>query len=98
GVSGALLLYDLTNPATIENTNEWVELVRMHNTSLPVILVGIKCDLVKPEDINDDESNQALSNFDLIANVKTSSKTGKNVEDVFSILIKKKKKKTTLVS
>ena len=98
GASGALLLYDLTNPATIENTNEWIDLVRMHNTNLPVILVGTKYDLVKPEDINDKESNQALSNFDLIANVKTSSKTGKNIEDVFSLLINNLLAKTSLVS
>jgi len=98
GAAGALLLYDLTNPATIESTNEWVELVRMHNTSLPVILVGTKYDLVKPENINDNESNQALSNFDLIACVKTSSKTGKNVEDVFTLLINNLLAKTSLVS
>ncbi|MBY9010178.1 MAG: GTP-binding protein [Candidatus Lokiarchaeota archaeon] len=96
--AGALLLYDLTNPVTIERANEWIELVRMHNSNLPVILVGTKYDLVDPENINDDESNIALANFDLIANIKTSSKTGKNVEDVFNLLINNLLTKTTIIN
>jgi len=87
GAAGALLLYDLTNPATIESANEWVELVRMHNSSLPIILVGTKYDLVDPEYINDNASNLVLAKSDLIANIKISSKTGMNVEDVFTLLI-----------
>ena len=98
GAAGALLLYDLTNPATIESANEWVELVRMHNSNLPIILVGTKYDLVDPESINDAASNLVLTKFDLIANIKTSSKTGKNVEVVFTLLINNLLTRTMLVS
>ena len=86
GAAGALLLYDLTNPATIESANEWVELVRMHNSSLPIILVGTKYDLVDPEFIDDATPNLVLAKYDLIGRIKTSSKTGENVEDVFNLL------------
>ena len=98
GAAGALLLYDLTNPATIESANEWVELVRRKNSSLPVILVGTKYDLVDPEYIDDNASNLALAKFDLITSIKTSSKTGKNVEDVFNLLINNLLTRTTFVS
>ena len=96
GAAGALLLYDLTNPATIESANEWVELVRMHNSNLPIILVGTKYDLVDPESINDAASNLVLTKFDLIANIKTSSKTGKNVEDLFDLLFNHLLKRLTI--
>ncbi len=86
GAAGALLLYNLTNPATIESANEWVELVRMHNSSLPIILVGTKYDLVDPEFIDDATPNLVLAKCDLIGRIKTSSKTGENVEDVFNLL------------
>ena len=96
GAAGALLLYDLTNPATIESANEWVELVRMHNSNLPIILVGTKYDLVDPESINEAASNLVLTKFDLIANIKTSSKTGKNVEDLFDLLFNHLLKRLTV--
>ena len=67
--------------------NEWVELVRMYNSNLPIILIGTKYDLVVPESIDDDTSNLLLAKFDLIASIKTSSKTGKNIEEVFDLLI-----------
>ena len=87
GAAGTLLLYDLSNPTTIKSANEWVELVRMHNSSLPVILVGTKYDLINPKNFDDSASNLALAKFDFIDSIKTSSKTGKNVEDVFNVLI-----------
>jgi len=98
GAAGALLLYDLSNPATINGANEWVELVRMHNSSLPVILVGTKYDLVDPEYYDDNVSNLALAKFDFIASIKTSSKTGKNVEDVFNMLINNLLSRQMLIS
>ncbi len=98
GAAGALLLYDLTNPTTIESANNWVELVRMHNSSLPIILVGTKYDLVDPEFIDDAASNLVVTKFDLLASIKTSSKTGKNVEDVFDLLFNNLLKRITTVS
>jgi len=86
GAAGALLLYDLTNPATIESANKWIELVRMHNSNLPIILVGTKYDLVDLELIDDTAPNLVLTKFDLIARIKTSSKTGRNIENVFNLL------------
>ena len=98
GAAGALLLYDLTNPATLESAHEWLELVRMHNSRLPIILVGTKYDLVDPECIDDTASNLVLSKCELIANIKTSSKTGMNIEQVFNFLIDKLITRETLVS
>lgn len=88
GASGAFLLYDLSNPSTLESAEEWVDLVRMENKSLPILLVGTKYDLIDLEKIDDKESNIVMAKFRMIANIKTSSKTGLNIEDIFEILVK----------
>ena len=88
GASGALWLFDLTNPVTIESAGNWVKLVRMHDPNLPIILVGTKYDLVNPKTIDNNLSNSIMTKFNLIVTVKTSSKTGRNVETVFDLLIK----------
>ncbi len=88
GASGALLLFDLSNPISIESADEWIKLVRMHNANLPIILIGTKYDLVNPKTIDNNLSNFLVAEFNLIANVKTSSKTGRNIEGLFDLLIR----------
>ena len=88
GACGALLLFDLSNPISIESADEWIKLIRMHNANLPIIVVGTKYDLVNPKTIDNNLSNFLVAEFNLIANVKTSSKTGRNIEGVFDLLIK----------
>ena len=63
GATGALLLHDLTNPTSIENANEWVELVRKYNDNLPIILVGTKYDLAVPEIIDDITLNLVVNSM-----------------------------------
>lgn len=88
GASGALLLFDLSNPVSIESADDWIKLVRMHNANLPIILVGTKYDLVNPKAIDDNLSNFLVAEYNFIADVKTSSKTGRNIEGVFDLLIR----------
>ncbi len=88
GASGALLLFDLSNPVSIESADDWIKLVRMHNANLPIILVGTKYDLVNPKAIDDNLSNLLVAEYNFIADVKTSSKTGRNIEGVFDLLIR----------
>lgn len=97
GAAGALLLYDLTNPVSIESADEWVKLVRMHNVNLPIILVGTKYDLVNPKTIDNNLSNSVEAEFNLVAVIKTSSKTGRNIEGLFDILIRDMLANTNIV-
>jgi len=97
GASGPLLLFDLSNPTTIESAGEWIDLVRTHNSNLPIILVGTKYDLVNPETIDENQSDFIRSKFKLISKLKTSSKTGLNVEEVFNLLICNLLKKADII-
>ena len=89
GAKGALLLFDLTRMPKIDNILNWVNIVRMHDFDLPILLVGTKLDL---EDFIavDDESAQSIKNaFNMIDYVKTSSKSGTNIELVFDLIVEK---------
>lgn len=89
GASGALLLFDLSQPKSINNAEEWINLVRSEYIDLPIILVGTKYDLVDPDAINDDVSIDLMLKNKLLANIKTSSKTGLNINYVFELMMKK---------
>ena len=94
GAKGALLLFDLTTMPKIDNILNWVNMVRMHDLNLPIILVGTKLDLEELIAV-DDESAEALKNaFNLVEYVKTSSKTGTNVELVFDLMVEELMKKS----
>ena len=89
GASGAFLLFDLSQPKSINNAEEWINLVRSEYIDLPIILVGTKYDLVDPDAINDDVSIDLMLKNKLLANIKTSSKTGLNINYVFELMMKK---------
>jgi small GTP-binding protein len=94
GAKGALLLFDLTTMPKIDNILNWVNMVRMHDLNLPIILVGTKLDLEELIAV-DDESAEALKNaFNMVEYVKTSSKTGTNVELVFNLMVEELMKKS----
>ena len=42
GAKGALLLFNLTRMPKIEDLLEWVNIVRLHNLMLPILLIGTK--------------------------------------------------------
>ena len=89
GAKGALLLFDLTRMPKVDNILNWVNIIRMHDFDLPILLVGTKLDL---EDFIavDDESAESLKNtFNMIDYIKISSKTGVNVDLVFDRIVEK---------
>jgi Ras-related protein Rab-11A len=87
GAKGALLLFDLTRMPKIENILNWVNIARMHDFDLPMILVGTKLDLEDFIAVDDESANSIKNTFNMIDYVKTSSKTGTNVEQVFDLIV-----------
>lgn len=89
GARGALLLFDLTNMPKIGDILEWVNITRLHDINLPIILVGTKNDLDDYAAVDDDSALHIKNAFNMIDYIKTSAKTGYNVESVFDTLAKK---------
>ncbi len=83
GAKGAIIMFDLTRLVTLETLEEWVNICRKNNPNLPIILVGSKSDLVDDIIIADDYIEEFMENFDFFTYLKSSSKTGENVEQIF---------------
>lgn len=88
GARGALLLFDLTNMPKIEGILNWVNIVRSHDINLPILFVGTKLDLSELIAVDDNSALDIKNTFKMIDFLKTSSKTGYNVEVVFETISK----------
>jgi small GTP-binding protein len=86
GSLGAVLVFDLTNPASFEHLPQWIEEVRANiKAEIPLLLVGNKSDLIDQRSISIEEVNQFTNDFNLYY-METSAKTGDGVGDCFYIL------------
>ena len=94
GARGALLLFDLTGMPLIEDILEWVNIVRLHDLKLPILLIGTKLDLKDLIAVDDEEALNIKNTFNMIDYIKTSAKTGYNVEEAFEILARQLIKKS----
>jgi small GTP-binding protein len=99
GATGAFLVFDLTNPDTLESINRWSDEFLRHCKVLnpTMIILGNKNDLsgkikvsrelvenyIRKKVISTDNNSLQYEFFE------TSAKTGKNVDKVFNILAKK---------
>ncbi|MFX1275818.1 MAG: Rab family GTPase [Promethearchaeota archaeon] len=88
GARGALILFDMTRPLKIIDVLEWVNMVRQADMSLPVILVGTKCDLKDKIIVNNEEISHIIKVFNFCDYIETSSKENINIFKVFYKLSK----------
>jgi len=89
GARGALLLFDMTKMPKIGDILEWVNIARLHDINLPIILVGNKNDLEDFIAVDDESALHIKNAFNMIDYVKTSAKSGYNVEEPFRVLARK---------
>ncbi len=89
GSRRASLLIDLTRMPIIEDIVEWVNIARLHDINLPILLVGTKSDLTDLIAIDDESALHLKNTFNMIDYVKTSAKTGNNVDETFELITKK---------
>ncbi|MHA1263784.1 MAG: Rab family GTPase [Candidatus Helarchaeota archaeon] len=86
GAVGGLIVFDLTNRKSFENLERWFTEIANNCVSIPVILVGNKCDLpdieVSPAEI------QALANTHKVPYFESSAKSGQSVNAIFENLSK----------
>lgn len=87
GTKGALLLFDTTSMKSFVNISKWVQLIRDNGADVPIILVGTKCDLEEFAMVKNYYAELTAKKQKMIDYVKTSAKTGLNVDEVFKILV-----------
>lgn len=93
GAKGALFLFDLTRPFSLNSIDEWVKLCRTENLDLPILLLGSKADLTDLITINDSYVLELKEYYEMFDYLRISSKTGENTDLAFELLAKELIKK-----
>ena len=86
GSHAAIVMFDLTRFSTIKDIDRWIEICTKDNPDIPLILIGGKADLEDQISVEEETALKMKKKHGFIDYVKTSSKTGKNVDDAFITL------------
>ncbi|MHA1696105.1 MAG: Rab family GTPase [Candidatus Helarchaeota archaeon] len=86
GVSGVLLLFDLTNKESFEKLPNWLEVIGINIPNVPIILVGTKADKFQEKKVDDSEIEDFFNKFRLQGYSEVSFITGLNFEPTIKML------------
>ena len=85
---GVLLIYDISDRSTFDAINGWIQsLMDVGKESIPIILIGNKCDLSEDKRKVTNEEGIQKSNEYKIPFFETSCKDGININEVFDKII-----------
>ncbi len=93
GARGALLLFDLTRPSSLNRIEQWVNICKQEDPDIPIIFLGTKLDLKDQITIDDDIVLKFKEDYGFFDYLKISSKTGENIQFAFELLAKELVKK-----
>merc|ERR1719437_147567 len=81
--SGAIVVYDITNRASFNNTSKWIEDVRSERGSdVVIVLVGNKTDLADRRQVSTEEGEEKAKETGVMF-WETSAKMGTNIKALF---------------
>ena len=89
GTKGALFLFDLTRPLSLESIDEWIDICRSEDPTVPILLVGSKADLEDSIFFDEEYIQNMQYKHGLFDFIKVSSKNGRNVDEAFRIIAEK---------
>jgi small GTP-binding protein len=87
--SGALLVFDLTVPASLYYLRQWINDIKQITEDIPFVLIGNKNDLINLQSISAEDITEFLikNNSDIKTYYSTSALSGENVEQSFLDLV-----------
>ncbi|MFX0073095.1 MAG: Rab family GTPase [Candidatus Hermodarchaeota archaeon] len=93
GSSGGIFMYDTTRKDTLNNVEDWLAFFREHSSindeKVPILIVGGKKDLNHLKSVSIEDAIDLAMKYDLDDVMECSSKTGENVEQIFTTITRK---------
>ncbi len=92
GSFAGIFMYDITRMSTTLSIEQWMTFFRdalsTEAREVPVLLVGGKLDLKEERGVFREEVERIKKNYNFHEYIECSSKTGENVELIFTVLVK----------
>ncbi|CAL6072080.1 Rab11 [Hexamita inflata] len=87
GAQGAIIVYDITNKTTFEQSNDWLQRLKDNsNEVVDTMLIGNKSDLEESRQVQVAEGQNEADKQGLLF-IETSAMTGNNIEDAFKQIV-----------
>ena len=88
GSKAAIIVFSHTDEDSFNHIEDWHEDIKKYTGELPIILFGNKTDLVKEEDLDEENVLKIVNERNFLGYYKTSAKTGSGVYKAFQAIIK----------
>jgi len=87
GTNGIIIIYDLTDPISLQVIDEWSPLIRARDINIPIMILGNKLDLETHRKVSQDEIEQLLKKYNIQLSYEISALKGFNVDFAFNELL-----------
>jgi len=88
GAAAALLLYDITDKNSLDDIENWVQIIDDNSKEIIKVIIGTKIDLKEQREITKADAVKIITKFNCYSDpIGTSSKTGENVEKAFQKVV-----------
>lgn len=86
--SGLIIVYDVTDENSFDDTQMWIKIVREYDENKMIVLVGNKLDLNEERKINFEKAEEFAIQMNLHY-FETSAKDGKGIDDFLTYIVTK---------
>ena len=87
GADGALIIYDIANHTSINNINDWLNVIRkVSRPEVPILLVGIMPNEKNKRSVSVEEGKEIAKSKNLNGFIECSVRTGENVDKAFEVI------------
>ncbi len=86
GANAVMIIFDITKFKSIDQMNDWIQIVREKAGNIPIMLIGNKLDLEDSRELKKEEGIEIAKEYNLSSYREISTKTGQNVEKTFKSL------------